>query len=132
MTQNTEKELLELRKQKEKVDKFMLRMEVAIILSFLAALLLTSAVISYVQLEEWLKVSIIIIVLIPFIVLIPYMIKIEQIAGYYHCSKCNHDYIPEYRNILWSIHMCRTRYMRCPNCGNKSWQKKVLTKSKDS
>ena len=27
-----------------------------------------------------------------------------------------------------AMHMGRTRYMKCPECGKRSWQKKVLTK----
>ena len=46
-------------------------------------------------------------------------IKIEQTAGYYECSKCNHKYIPTYSNVLWAMHMNRTRYMKCPKCNEK-------------
>lgn len=58
-----------------------------------------------------------------------YCIKIEQIAGYYECKECGHKYMPTFKAIFLSMHMGRTRYMRCPECGKKSWQKKVLTKN---
>lgn len=32
---------------------------------------------------------------------------------------------------FFSPHMGRTRYMKCPECGKRSWQKKVL-KSEES
>ena len=54
------------------------------------------------------------------------MLIIEQKAGYYECGECHHKYVPEYKNMLWAPHMGRTRYMKCPKCGMKSWQKKVI------
>ena len=56
-------------------------------------------------------------------------IKIEQTAGYYECAKCHHKYIPTYSNVLWAMHINRTRYMKCPKCNQRSWQKKVISKS---
>ena len=57
-----------------------------------------------------------------------FSIKIEQTAGYYKCSKCGHAYVPTLKSVLWSPHMGRTRQMKCPKCGVKSWQKKVISK----
>lgn len=50
--------------------------------------------------------------------------KMEQIVGYYVCDKCHHKYVPSYKAVLWSMHMGRTRYLTCPKCHKKSWQKK--------
>ena len=55
-------------------------------------------------------------------------VGIEQKAGYYECQKCHHRYVPTYRQTNLSMHIGRTRYMKCPECGKRSWQKKVLTK----
>ena len=56
------------------------------------------------------------------------MLKIEQVAGYYECDKCHHKYIPSYKQVLWAMHINRTRYMKCPECHKRSWNKKVLQK----
>ena len=48
------------------------------------------------------------------------------IQCYYKCEKCGHKYIPTYNSMLWSMHMGRIRYIQCPNCHKKSWNKKVL------
>ena len=53
-------------------------------------------------------------------------LKIEQIAGFYKCKVCDHKYKPAYGKILIAQHICRTRYMKCPKCGKRSWNKKVL------
>ena len=46
----------------------------------------------------------------------------------YKCEKCGHRYIPTYARVFFSMHFGRTRYMKCPKCGKRSWNKKVLTK----
>ena len=56
------------------------------------------------------------------------LLKIEQVAGYYECEHCHHKYVPTYLNLNKAMHMGRTRYMKCPECGKKSWQKKVIKK----
>ena len=53
-------------------------------------------------------------------------LKIEQLAGYYECPRCEHRYIPNFKDVCCSMHFGRTRKMKCPHCGRKSWQEKVL------
>lgn len=55
-------------------------------------------------------------------------IRIEQMAGYYECHCCKHRYVPSYFAVLMAPHLGRTRYMRCPECWQKTWQKKKLKK----
>ena len=49
------------------------------------------------------------------------LLKIEQIAGYYKCDKCQHTYIPSYKLMFFAPHFGRTRYLKCPECGKKSF-----------
>ncbi len=123
-----EKNLLEMVKQKEEADKRLLNMEIVtgiICIVFMLALIVIAA---YAPLEEWVRITLIIIGLIPLLIAMPFMLKIEQKAGYYECRECRHRYVPEYNSVLWAMHMGRTRYMKCPKCGKKSWQKKVISK----
>ena len=55
-------------------------------------------------------------------------LKIETEEGYYECQKCHHKYIPSYRQVYFSMHIGRTRYMKCPHCQKRSWQKKIYSK----
>ncbi len=123
-----ENKLLEMVKEKEKADKRLLSMEIVTgvlcIVVFLALIIFAS----YVQMEEWLRVTLILIGFAPLIVAAPFMLKIEQVAGYYECKKCGHKYIPDYKSVFFAMHVNRTRYMRCPKCNEKSWQKKVISK----
>lgn len=57
-----------------------------------------------------------------------FSLKIEVEAGYYVCKKCSYRHIPSYTDVLLAPHIGRTRYMKCPHCQEKNWQKKVLTK----
>lgn len=53
-------------------------------------------------------------------------IHIETKAGYYECKHCRYKYVPKIKSVLFAMHIGTTRYMKCPECGKKSWQKKVL------
>ena len=79
--------------------------------------------------KDWLRILLIVVGFVPFIIGILLAIRIEQTAGYYECEKCHYKYIPTYNSVLFAMHNGRTRYMKCPKCNQKSWQKKVISKS---
>ena len=78
--------------------------------------------------EEWQGVLIVFSGMIPAFVGFFFAMKIEQVAGYYECKHCGHRYVPTFKAITFAPHMGRTRHMKCPECGEKSWQKKVIGK----
>lgn len=123
-----EKNLLEAVEAKQRADKQLLNLEIIVGVMCVAIMLGLTAFAAFMELEEWLRVVLILIGLVPFLVALPFLIKIEQTAGYYACAKCGHRYVPTFKSVFMSAHMGRTRKMRCPKCGEKSWQKKVLTK----
>ncbi len=126
--EKAEQNLLEMKRQKEETDKRLLAMEIVLGLLSSVLLFVLVFVASFVEMADWLRILLIIIGFVPFIVGILFAIRIEQVAGYYECQKCHHKYIPTYSSVLWSMHVNRTRYMRCPKCNQKSWQKKVISK----
>lgn len=123
-----ENNLLEMVKQKEKSDKMLLHLEIVAGSICIAVMLALCVFASYVEMEDWLRISLIIIGTAPILVATPFLIKIEQTAGYYVCRKCGHRHIPAYSSVLWSMHYGRTRFMKCPKCNKKSWQKKAISK----
>jgi len=123
-----ENNLLEAVKGKEEADRRLLRLEVFIGVLVSALLFATIFVAAFAQIADWLRVLLIVAGVIPFALGIGYALRIEQVAGYYRCAKCGHCHVPTYYSVLWAMHMGRTRYMRCPSCGERSWQKKVLSK----
>ena len=124
-----EENLLEITKMKEQRDKELLTLEIFIGIIVSIILLVCVFVASFVDMNDWLRVGIIIIGIIPFTIGTFYAIRIEQIAGYYECANCHHKYVPTYQSVLWAQHYGRTRKMRCQKCGEKTWHKKVLTKN---
>lgn len=126
--EKNEELLLEMVKQKQAADKRLLRMEIITGVIGVLILLAAVAVASFVQLPEIWRVLIIVAGLIPLLVATPFMIQIEQTAGYYECQHCKHRYVPTFKAVFMAMHTGRTRYMKCPECGKKSWQKKVLSK----
>lgn len=123
-----ENNLLEMVKQKEAADKRLLRIEIVVGALCLAVLVALTAIAYLVEMEEWLQTTLILIGVAPIFAASPFMIKIEQTAGYYECQKCGHRYVPMYTNVFMAMHFGRTRYMKCPNCNQRSWNKKVISK----
>ena len=123
-----ENKLVEMVKEKEESDRRLLRMEVVTGVMSLVPLIAAIVIANVIPMEEWLGGLIVGVCVIPLLVATPFMIRIEQTAGYYQCAKCGHKHIPKYASVFMAMHMGRTRYMKCPACGKRSWQKKVLTK----
>ena len=123
-----ENNLLEMVKEKEQADKRLLTLE--IVICVLSSIILFSLIFvaSFVQMEEWLRILLIIIGFVPFLVGVTYALKIEQVAGYYECAKCHHKYVPTFKSVFFAMHIGRTRFMKCPKCNKKSWNKKVISK----
>ena len=53
---------------------------------------------------------------------------IESNGQIIECKKCGNRYVPKYSSVFMSMHKGRTRYMKCPECHKKSWQKKFISK----
>ena len=123
-----ERQLLELVKQKEQSDKRLLQLEIVVGVLSLIVLMVPVLVGAYVPMEEWLRPIIVFSGFAPGLVGFCFAMKIEQVAGYYECGCCQHRYVPGLKAVWLAPHMGRTRRMRCPKCGRRSWQKKVLTK----
>ncbi len=126
-----EKNLIEMVKLKEASDKRLLSLE--IVIGVISSLFLFSTVAAGAWLgksgaEVWIPVVVICFGFLQFIVAMAFAIRVEQVAGYYECRECGHRYVPSYKSVLFAMHTGRTRYMKCPECGKRSWQKKVVSK----
>lgn len=128
LVDNSEEKILELIKEKENADKRLLSLEIFMGVICMAIFFVLVIIASLITMEEWLRVVLILVGLAPILIAAPFMLKIEQVAGYYQCKECGHKYVPTYKAVNLAMHMGRTRYMRCPECHKKSWQKKVISK----
>ena len=123
------KQINELEKLELEKNKLLLSAENVI--GFTSTITFLSSVLgaAFVECSDWVKAVFIVSGTTIFVTGISFALKIEQKVGYYKCSKCEHTYVPEkYLKVFFSPHMGKTRYMGCPECGEKSWQKKVLIK----
>ncbi len=123
-----EKNLLEVIREKQESDRKMLSLEILIGVFSMIILLGCCVVAAYVPMEDWLRIVLIVVGVVLCVIGILFAIRIEQTAGYYECAKCHHKYVPKYSSVLWAMHVGRTRYMKCPECGKRSWQKKRISK----
>ncbi|MBR2479167.1 MAG: helix-turn-helix transcriptional regulator [Clostridia bacterium] len=125
-----ENNLLEMVKQKEAADRTLLALEWVIGILSCVVIFVPVFIGALLPMEDWMRLVVVFSGFIPGIIGFLYAVKIEQVAGYYECGHCKHTYVPTYRSVSFAQHRGRTRYMRCPKCNKKSWQKKVLSKNK--
>ncbi len=123
--QLAEDNLIKLTSEQERSYKFLLTVET--VLGYMASItfMILIFVASFIDMTTWLRIVLIAIGLIQFVVAIHFCLCIEKDAGYYECAHCHNKYIPTYKQVLFSMHYGRTRYMKCAKCNKKSWQKKV-------
>lgn len=127
--QEMENRLMEMVREKEQKDKQLLALEWVIGILSCIILFIPIIIGSLVPIEQdWIRTAIVLSGFIPAIIGFAFAMKIEQVAGYYECKNCGHKYVPNFKTISFSMHMGRTRYMKCPECGKKTWQKKVIGK----
>lgn len=52
----------------------------------------------------------------------------EVNAGYHECRNCGHKFVPTYKEAILAAHTPTKKYLKCPECGKKTWAKKVMSK----
>lgn len=123
-----EENLIAMSREVEEKNRQMLRTEYLIGGPATVAGLVMCAVAKYVDMPTGLRIGLIAFALLTILTVACIAVGIEQKAGYYECQKCRHRHVPAYWQTILAIHTGRTRYMKCPECGKWSWQKKVLSK----
>lgn len=123
-----EDNLLEMTRLKEEKDRQLLALELVIGILAVVILLTLIFISTFIEMEDWTRGLLIGIGIVFFLFGMYFGLKIEQIAGYYECANCHHKYVPTFSSVLWAMHYNRTRRMKCPKCGKKTWQKKVISK----
>lgn len=123
-----EHNLLELAKQEGEYNRRMLRLENVVgYTGTISYLILLFAACFAVKQTAW-RIGMICAAFMMLIIGVSVALKIEQSSGYYECQNCHEKYVPSMKAVYFAPHIGRTRYMKCPYCGKRTWQKKVLTK----
>ena len=122
-----DKNIVALKGTNEHLSKLLLISEWFIGIFSVLIILAGAIVASYLDIAEIWRVLIVVGSLLLAIPPIVFAIWIEKDAGFYECGHCHHKYIPTWKAVIWSMHMGRTRKMKCPKCGKKTWNKKILS-----
>ena len=123
-----EEKLTEMTEAKKEADIMLLNLEILVSILGCLLLIIFIMIASFVEMETESRVVLMVFGFILFIFSMHCALVIEQKAGYYECEECHNKYIPSYKKLTLAPHIGRTRYMKCPRCGKKSWNKKVLSK----
>ena len=127
-SKNLENNLLDMIRQKEQADKRLLFLETVVGISATVIMFALVLLATFVQMASWLRVALLALGFALFFAGCFYALRIEQVAGYFACKECGHRYVPTYKAVNMAPQMFGIRYMKCPECGKKSWQKKVLSR----
>lgn len=130
--ENENKLIETLVKEKENADKRLLQLEIVLGVTggiFLATMILIAVLgFIYLNLPEWAMYLLICFGVTVFLGLTIIALIIELKVGYYECKNCGHKHIPGFKKLFFAPHINRSRYIKCPNCGKKTYNKKVITK----
>ena len=126
--QKAEKMLLEMAKKEEVQNKKLMMYENVIGFSSTISFLILVFTSIFAVENNVVKIVLLVLGFLHFIVGISFALKIETEAGYYECQNCHHKYVPTYKAVYFAQHKGKTRYLRCPECNEKSWHKKVMKK----
>ena len=126
--EKAEKALLEMVKKEEMQNKKLMMYENVIGFSSTLSFLIQVLVAVFFVKNATAQILLFILAFAFLIVGVSVALKIEAETGYYECQKCHNKYVPKYSSVYFAMHLGTTRYMKCPKCGKKSWQKKVMSK----
>lgn len=126
--EKAEKALLEMVKKEEMQNKKLMMYENVIGFSSTLSFLIQVLVAVFFVKNTTAQILLFILAFAFLIVGVSFALKIEAETGYYECQKCHNKYVPKYSSVYFAMHLGTTRYMKCPKCDKKSWQKKVMSK----
>ena len=123
-----EKLILEIRKKEEENNRYLLRLETVIgVLATVSALTIIF-IAAFLTPGTVLMAFLVLIALLILFTGIYFALNIERGAGYYECRSCHHRYVPDFSHFVMAMYIGRVRLMKCPSCGKRTWQKKVLSR----
>lgn len=126
--QEMQKNLLSMIKEKEEADRRLLNVEIILGITTMIPSIALIMLAGLAPLPTGWRIALIALGFVVIIAGSAGALLIEQRAGYYECRACKHRYVPTYAAVLFAMHSGRTRFMKCPHCGKRTWQRKVISK----
>ena len=79
------------------------------------------------EMDTWIRIVLIVIALVVMAGGIGVAAALEMGAGTFECRHCHTRFVPTAGEYIAGAHSITTRWLKCPECGKKSFCKKRLT-----
>ncbi len=100
---------------------------VSCILTVLSALAIV-LIASFINIDIWLRLVMIGIALICVGNNIAVILIVAVSTEVFECANCKETFVPTLKEYIMSAHTLKRRYLKCPRCGKKSWNKSKVNK----
>ncbi len=117
--------IFQMAKNEERYHKRLLHSACVIFTTSLIALICLITLISLLIPECPFQSFLIIVSVILFIIPCIVALKFKVETGYYECKKCQHMFVPNYKEITLLMQTPTKRLLKCPKCGKWTWCKKL-------
>ena len=122
-----EENMVNLVREAQESKKKIILSAIVVGLSIIAALPLVM-ISGMLEMENWLRVTIIIIGGVVVFGGIAVACVLDRDAGAFECPECNNRFVPDMKAYVMGPHTITKRKLVCPHCGAHKYCKKVLTK----
>ena len=123
--QHAEENMMKLIDER-KENKRKLILEVVVVMITLLASCTLIMLSGLLEMETWLRVTLIAIGLVVMIGGIGVAAVLEMTAGYFECSKCGAYFVPTKTAYIMGVHTVMRRHLKCPHCGKRNWCRRRL------
>ena len=117
--------IVQMAKNEERYHKRLRYSAYLILATSLIALVCLITLISLLIPECGFQNFLIIVSVILFIIPCMIALKFKVETGYYECKKCQHMFVPNYKEITLFMQTPTKRLLKCPNCGKWTWCKNL-------
>lgn len=126
LERKTEEVIMDLIKEKQESKKKILISIISCTLTLISSVTIILMA-GLLQMETWQRVLLIAIGLIVMVGGIVVAAVIDMGAGTFECKYCKTRFVPDAGAYIAGAHSITTRYLKCPECGKKSYCKRRLT-----
>ena len=123
--QHAEENMMKLIDER-KENKRKLILEVVVILITLLGSITLIMISGLLEMENWLRITLIAIGLVVMIGGISVAAVLEMTAGGFECSECGEYFVPTKTAYIMGIHSITRRHLKCPHCGKRNWCRRRL------
>ena len=53
-------------------------------------------------------------------------LKLARLSCYYKCDCCGNEYVPQFKDVCFSLHLPKNKKIKCKQCGTKTIHTKIL------